>query len=315
MKTLQEREFQKRIAKIEQLVGALDQIPDPELQANTKELVQLVLDLHGGGLERVLEIIDANTAAQPVLEQLAQDELVSSLLLLHGLHPLSLETRVLHALDQVRPYMQSHGGNVELLQVTEDGAVKLRLEGSCHGCPSSRVTLRYAVEEAIAATAPDVTVLEVEGVVQEPPSMEPGFIPASQLTTRKHSPHGNGNGHATKNGAQAVADGWVQLQPLPPFQANTLRVTDVQGTPILFCRVGESLYAYASHCPNCLQSLDHAQVTDKTIRCAVCGHSYAITRAGRDVDDANKQLAPFPLLQEKGGFKIALGAADAFVHA
>ena len=73
---------------------------------------------------------------------------MGGLLLLHGLHPLDLEARVRQALDKVRPYLRSHGGNVELLGVDE-GVVRLRLEGSCHGCPSSAATMRQTIEEAI----------------------------------------------------------------------------------------------------------------------------------------------------------------------
>ena len=86
---------------------------------------------------------------------LAGDELVAHLLLLHGLHPVPLEQRVRGALDEVRPYLESHGGNVELLGI-DDGVVRLRMEGSCSGCPSSAMTLKLAIEDAIQKAAPDV---------------------------------------------------------------------------------------------------------------------------------------------------------------
>ena len=78
-----------------------------------------------------------------------------ALLILHGLHPLDVETRIARALDRVRPYLGSHGGDVKLLGVT-DGVVHLRLEGSCHGCPSSTVTMKLAIEKAIEEAAPEV---------------------------------------------------------------------------------------------------------------------------------------------------------------
>ena len=84
-----------------------------------------------------------------LIDSLASDDLVASVMLLYGLHPLDLETRVLQALEQVRPYLRSHGGNVELLGV-EEGVIRLRLQGSCHGCPSSAQTLKSTIEEAIA---------------------------------------------------------------------------------------------------------------------------------------------------------------------
>jgi Fe-S cluster biogenesis protein NfuA len=91
---------------------------------------------------------------------------------LHDLHPLSLTERVEGALDEVRPYLATHGGGVELLGV-EDDLVRLRLEGSCSGCPSSRVTLESAVQEAIARVAPDAA--GIEAIDGEPAAPPPGI--------------------------------------------------------------------------------------------------------------------------------------------
>jgi Fe-S cluster biogenesis protein NfuA len=130
-----------------------------------QELIGTVLELYGAGLERVLGIVDdAGDDALPVRQALLDDGVVSSLLLIHGLYPITLEERVVEALDSVRPFLASHGGNVELLSV-EDGVARLRLEGSCNGCPASAETLENALKEAIDATAPDLLGLQVEGVV------------------------------------------------------------------------------------------------------------------------------------------------------
>jgi len=94
-----------------------------------------------------------------------EDELVSHLLLVHDLHPVDVETRIRQALDGVRPYLGSHGGDVELLGV-EDGVARVRLCGTCDGCPSSAVTLQNAIEAAILKAAPDVERIEAEGVAE-----------------------------------------------------------------------------------------------------------------------------------------------------
>ena len=127
-----------------------------------EELVRLVADLYGAGLERVLEIMhDAGASTTTTLDALAGDDLVAGLLLVHGLHPYGVSDRVERALDAVRPYLGSHGGDVELLEITDDGVVRLQLLGSCDGCASSSVTLELAVEGAIEAAAPEVTGIEV----------------------------------------------------------------------------------------------------------------------------------------------------------
>ncbi|MBX6311309.1 MAG: NifU family protein [Isosphaeraceae bacterium] len=169
--TLDVREFQTRLERLDVLLREVEHVADPATQAQTREIVQAVLELHGAGLERLLgHLAAAGEPGAAVLDACGRDDVVGGLLLLHGLHPLGLEARVLQALEQVRPYLRSHGGNVELLGIS-DGAVRLRLLGSCHGCPSSAVTMKQTIEEAILARAPDVTAVEVEGA--EDPSVTP----------------------------------------------------------------------------------------------------------------------------------------------
>ena len=153
------------VERVQELLGSLDEIADPVAQQRVQELIGTVLELYGAGLERVLGIVDdAGDDALPIRQALLDDGVVSSLLLIHGLYPISLEERVVEALESVRPFLASHGGNVELLGV-EEGVARLRLVGSCDGCPASAATLENALKEAIDATAPDLLGLEVEGVV------------------------------------------------------------------------------------------------------------------------------------------------------
>ena len=113
-----------------------------------------------------------------MLQALAADDLVSHLLLLHDLHPVDLEARVARGLAEVRPYLESHGGNVELVAV-EDGVARVRLQGSCRTCPSSAATLRSAVEAAVLRAAPDLL-----GITAEEPRAEPaGFVSTDALLT------------------------------------------------------------------------------------------------------------------------------------
>jgi Fe-S cluster biogenesis protein NfuA len=129
---------------VERIEGLLDEL---EGEPKVVELVQALLELYGEGLRRI--------AARFDMRELAGDELVDHLLFLHGLHPVPVEERVAAALAEMRPYLDSHGGDVRLLGV-EDGVVRLQLQGSCSGCPSSAVTLRHGIEEAIYKAAPDV---------------------------------------------------------------------------------------------------------------------------------------------------------------
>jgi Fe-S cluster biogenesis protein NfuA len=168
MDALDSREFQSRLERLDTLLQEAELFSDTHARAHLRETVQAVLDLHKAGLERILGHLDAaGEAGAGVRDTCAGDQVISGLLLLHGLHPLELEARVILALEQVRPYLRSHGGNVELIDLA-DGVVTLRLEGSCRGCPSSAMTMKQTVEEAILAHAPDALGLVVEGAANEP---------------------------------------------------------------------------------------------------------------------------------------------------
>src|SRR5262245_30147467 len=155
-------ELKERMRKIEVLAGRLKMEADTETRACALELLQELMEFHAAGLDRLMEIVAGSDAGWSIIGIFGRDEIVSQLLLLHGLHPVDLQTRVVDALDKVRPYLLSHRGNVELIEI-QGGTVRLRLIGSCNGCPSSSVTLRTAIEKAIHDAAPDVVSIECEG--------------------------------------------------------------------------------------------------------------------------------------------------------
>jgi len=168
--------------RLEHLLEELRSL-EPTARQRAEECIRLVTDLYGAGLSNVLEIVvEAGDAA--VLDKLVSDSLVANLLVLHGLHPFDLPTRIDAALDKVRPYLASHGGDVEVLDVDEEaGAITIRLLGSCDGCPSSSVTLKMAVEDAIHEGAPEVAHIIVDGWVEPPPPPEP-VVPPTPIELR-----------------------------------------------------------------------------------------------------------------------------------
>ncbi len=150
--------------RIEQLLDDLEAGADPRIYDQASEILRLVVELYGAGLTRTVEL---GCERDPgLMDVLAGDELVGSLLLVHGLHPESLDQRVEGALARVRPLLAAHGGDAELVGIdAEAGTVRVRLLGNCDGCPSSSVTLRLAVEQAVVAAAPEIVRIEVD----EPP--------------------------------------------------------------------------------------------------------------------------------------------------
>jgi Fe-S cluster biogenesis protein NfuA len=153
---MDDAEVRERVARVDEL---LDRIPEDPVYTET---LQAILELYGEALRRVRQWC-------PV-ERLVEDELLQHLLLLHGLHPDDVEARVARALDEVRPYLGSHGGDVELVGVV-DGIAELRLQGTCNGCPSSSATLRHAIEEAITRAAPELDGVHAEGAGEPKPGL------------------------------------------------------------------------------------------------------------------------------------------------
>jgi Fe-S cluster biogenesis protein NfuA len=151
-------DVRNRIGAVEGLIEDLDRSLDPAIRPRVQEMLRLLLDLHAEGLEQLLGRLEP-----AVIREIAREETVAALLLLHGLHPESLESRIRSALESVKPYLASHGGNVELVSIDDAGVLRLRLEGSCHGCPSSSATLKSTIERAIHDAAPDVAEIVVEG--------------------------------------------------------------------------------------------------------------------------------------------------------
>jgi Fe-S cluster biogenesis protein NfuA len=161
-------QFKAQTERVEKLAAKLEQANDPETRATALELVKSVIELHGAALQSLIDRCIATPDGERVLDEALQDDLVASMFLLHSLHPDDLETRVLHGIETVRPYLQSHGGDCELGGV-DNGIVRLRLHGSCGSCPSSSLTLKNAVEEALYQAAPDIKEIIAENAAAMQP--------------------------------------------------------------------------------------------------------------------------------------------------
>ena len=268
-----------------------------------EELVRLTADLYGAGMERILDIAyDAGHLTDEVLAALAADELVANLLIVHGLHPYGVDLRVEQALESVRPYLGSHGGDVELLEVTEAGVVRLRLLGSCNGCASSSVTLKLAVEGAIESAAPEVTGIEVEEAPAEPGASP--LIPVASLRTRLEESEAD-------QGAT-----WEPVPQLAALAAGAVTTLEVASTPVLACRLGDDLYAYVDRCARCEGSMRGAALSrrlgaavgEAVLRCPGCQAHYDVRRAGACLDDDALHLSPLPLLTNDGISSVAVVA-------
>jgi Fe-S cluster biogenesis protein NfuA/nitrite reductase/ring-hydroxylating ferredoxin subunit len=287
--------------RVQRLSERVERLEDPQARDAAQELVAAILEMHGAGLATIGAVLDdAGAAGADAKAKLVADPVVASLLLIHDLYPVPLEQRVGEALEEVRPYMESHDGNVELLGV-EDGVVRLRLAGSCDGCPASASTLELAIKEALEKAAPDLVGLEVEGVVAEPP---PSGIELPVIQ--------NGNAdRAQDNGAgegllQVQSSRWLPLDAPRPPVGEVGRV-EVGGTAIALANVGESLLAFRDRCAACGEPIAAGHLKGGVLGCPSCERRFYLPRAGRSMDEERLLLEPVPLLESGGAVTVAVG--------
>jgi Fe-S cluster biogenesis protein NfuA/nitrite reductase/ring-hydroxylating ferredoxin subunit len=281
------------VERVQRLTGELELISDPAARERAEALIGAVIELYGEGLERILATLEqAGAAGAELREQLSCDGVVASLMLIHGLYPVGLEQRVGEALDSVRPYMESHGGNVELLGI-EDGVARIRLEGSCEGCPASASTLELAIKQALDEAAPDLEGLMVEGVVAA--AADPAGPGSLELPVIGVAP-GSAEGRPS----------WFDLDGVEGLADGELSGAEVHGVEIVVARVERSLLAFRDRCPDCDHSLLGGELGEGLLSCPSCSRAYFLPRAGRSLDDDRLQLAPVPLLAGAAGARVAL---------
>lgn len=271
-------DFNQQGQRLNVLIEKIDSFPDPKARDLMHETLRSILALHRDGLARILQLVkNSGTAGREVRDALLRDKLVRGLLLIHSLHPVPLEARLREALAKVQPYMESHGGDVELIQLENDVA-RLRLQGTCKSCPSSAVTLELAVRRAIEEACPDLLGFEVEGAV-------------AQGAVSDHLP--------------AEAPAWTAVDNLARLENGEMRSIDIAAVPVLVLRSGGRLYAYRNHCPACGASLDESVIEDEILSCRR-GHRFDVKRAGLCPDNSEIHLEPFPLLSANGTVRISV---------
>jgi Fe-S cluster biogenesis protein NfuA/nitrite reductase/ring-hydroxylating ferredoxin subunit len=271
------------LERLEQLTAALEEL-DPGARALAEELMAATLELYGAGLERILEVLDgAGEAGAAIRAQLVDDGVVASLLLIHDLYPVPLEDRVAEALSTVRPYLESHGGDVELLGL-EEGVARLRLVGHCNGCPASSATLELAIEQALSDAAPDLLGLEVEGVaVPAPPPVTFRGRALDVLTGDAPAPR------ATPE--------WLAVDEAESVVPGSTRILAAGNAELLVANVDGRLLAYDNRCADCGAPLGDAVLEGGILTCAACGGRYDLPHAGRALADGAPALSPIPLLR------------------
>ena len=294
-------------ARVEELLGILASSGSNGAAPAAEELVSLLVGLYGDGLGRIVTMLgEQGGPGAQMLATIADDPLVENLLLLHDLHPLDVDARIQRALDRVRPYLGSHAGGVQYLGVT-DGVARLRLEGSCNGCPSSTVTVQLAIQGAVEGAAPEVAEVVVEGMTTAP---EPKLLQIGQRPDDGLAPlaAGSAAGGAAVGAAGSGAPGWITLPDIGPPSSRPVSAS-ADGTSVLVCSVRGTLYAYLDACAACGATMADGALERELLTCPGCGARYNVRLAGKSVDDSDLHLDPLPLLADSQGVRVAMPEA------
>jgi Fe-S cluster biogenesis protein NfuA/nitrite reductase/ring-hydroxylating ferredoxin subunit len=289
------------VERVQELQVALESASGATALDIADELVSAVVQMYGAGLTRIMAALhDAGPEGERIAASLPDDELVSTLLLIHDLHPISLADRVRAALDSVRPYMKSHGGNVELLAL-QDGVARLALQGSCSDCSASAVTLELAIKQALEEAAPDLEGLDVVGV-----TAQTAGGPGLPMVTGMAAPGPTGIELPVVMAGPAVAPAWFDVDAVAQLADGALAAVNVAGSELVVANVDGTLLAYRDRCAGCGAPLHAGQLSAGALACPTCERSFFLPRAGRSLDDDGVQLEPVPLLREQGRVKVAL---------
>lgn len=282
--TLHTSDLEYLAQKVDEVLERVRQQPE-ETQKLALELREAIEAFHKLGLTRIIQRLRSDPHGKDLLLDLVDDRAVYALFAMHKLVREDLSVRVSEVLELVRPYMKSHGGDVELVKATPD-TVYVRLSGSCNGCSMSAVTLRNTVEEALREHLPQIRSVEV--VPNEP---EPaGFVPLQALSP-----------------APVLEHGWVAGPPSSSVMEATPFRFDTEGTSVVLVRFHGRLQAFRNECAHLGMPLDGGSIDPSTgiLTCPWHGFRYDCS-SGDCVTVPEAQLEVLPLRVENGRILVRL---------
>jgi Fe-S cluster biogenesis protein NfuA len=175
--------FQKSTERIEQLIQRVTALKDEQARAAALDLLQSLMDFHSAALSRVIDVLSGSQEGRSALAKLNEDPLICGLLVLYGIHPLTLPQRVDRAVEKAGEQLRKQNATVDLVRVTET-SVQVKVQRSKHGCFLSPQKLRFIVEHAIREIAPEIVDIIVDGI----PNSDSAFIPVEMIQSRSETP-------------------------------------------------------------------------------------------------------------------------------
>jgi Fe-S cluster biogenesis protein NfuA/nitrite reductase/ring-hydroxylating ferredoxin subunit len=287
----------RRVDTAMERVGLLDEAS----RRVADDLKAAVEEFHREGITRIVKALKGDPRGKELLFELVDDPVVYALFAMHGIVRADATTLAQRALEEVRPYLESHGGGVTLVDV-ELPTVRVRLSGTCNGCSSSSTTLREVVERALVANVPGA-----HEVVVVPTEPEPTLVPLTSIGLR------TGAAPAAPAGTQDPAAGWTRGPALADVRDGRVTVWRPDGLAetepgVAFVRIGDAVSAFRDVCAHQGLSLERGMVDAEgcVLTCPWHGLKYqALT--GESISMIDKRLTAYPSRVDDGVLWVRLG--------
>ena len=247
------------IAKLETIVAGWDESYVFTVQA----LKSAIEDLHKEALKRLIRALKDDPAAFARMREALSDQVVYGVLRFHGLVKEPLQARLEKALDEVRPFMATHGGDVELVAVKPPDTVEIRLLGSCHGCPASSQTLSEGVEKAIRAHCPEI--VHINQVSRGAPEAQKAAAKEGVSTVHFISPF-----------ALHAKSGWVDAASVDEIPEGGVTERKIKQRSVLLSKQGSRVSCFDNSCAHLGMPLEMGEIQDGVITCSYHGFQYLL---------------------------------------
>ncbi|NOT46766.1 MAG: Rieske 2Fe-2S domain-containing protein [Acidobacteria bacterium] len=256
---------QESSVDLDRLAGDIDKIEaiisgwDEHYLLTARAFKTSIEDLHKEALKRLIRSLKDDPASGVKLREALGDSVVYGVLLYHGLVKEPLQPRVEKALAAVRPMLQGHGGDVELVAIKPPDTVEVRLVGSCHGCPASSQTLTEGIEKSIKEYCPEIK--HINQVSRGRPEVET---------------NGDQKLYFISPFATNAKANWLDtcsLFDIPEFGVIERRVKD---RSVLLHRQGDMVSCVDNVCAHLGMPLEMGEVRDGILTCPYHGFQYLL---------------------------------------
>ena len=296
---------EEMVARLNLLVEELEQYTDTEVRDKALDLVQIILKLYGESLRRIMASFDAEPQRDQILGRMANDEVIRSILLIHGLMPVSLYDRVATKLNELRPYLVSQGCDVELLGI-DDARARIRLMRSGKGAPPIAV-LKADIEKALSEVAPDLAGIEIDGFSEK---VEATAKVAAALGRMIEKPKNDSKPALVQIKRKqlevtAPENTWVPVIRSQSIEDGQFKIVNFEDINVLILNLGGEFFAYRNACAEGGLPLDDSLFQSPMLNCSCHGYGYDLRR-GNCIERPDLKLTSVPVNLEDQKVKIGL---------